>query len=38
MNQEKANKKADGIISNTYSTLMTLGINGYYVFCTDPET
>ena len=33
-----ANKKADGIIRNTYRTLMTRGMKGCYVFCTDPET
>jgi DUF2075 family protein/DNA replication protein DnaC len=35
---EAANKKADGIIRNTYRTLMTRGMKGCYVFCTDPET
>jgi len=38
MNPEVANKKADGIIRNTYRTLMTRGMKGCYVFCTDPET
>lgn len=33
-----ANKKADGIIRNTYRTLMTRGMKGCYIFCTDPET
>ena len=35
---EAANKKADGIIRNTYRTLMTRGMKGCYIFCTDPET
>lgn len=38
MNPDLANKKADGIIRNTYRTLMTRGMKGCYVFCTDPET
>ena len=33
-----ANKKADVIIRNTYRTLMTRGMKGCYIFCTDPET
>lgn len=33
-----ANKKADSIIRNTYRTLMTRGMKGCYIFCTDPET
>ena len=33
-----ANKKADAIIKNTYRTLMTRGMKGCYVFCTDLET
>ncbi|MBU3611127.1 DUF2075 domain-containing protein [Polynucleobacter wuianus] len=37
-NPDLANKKADGIIRNTYRTLMTRGMKGCYVFCTDPET
>ena len=35
---ESANKKADGIIRNTYRTLMTRGMKGCYIFCTDLET
>ena len=35
---ELANNKADGIIRNTYRTLMTRGMKGCYIFCTDPET
>ncbi|WP_049630403.1 DNA/RNA helicase domain-containing protein [Cellvibrio sp. pealriver] len=31
-------KKADQIIKNTYRTLMTRGIKGCYLYCTDPET
>lgn len=37
-NPDLANKKADGIIRNTYRTLMTRGMKGCYVFCTDLET
>ena len=37
-NPDLANKKADGIIRNTYRTLMTRGMIGCYIFCTDPET
>ncbi len=33
-----ANMKADSIIRNTYRTLMTRGMKGCYIFCTDPET
>jgi len=29
---------ADMIIKNTYRTLMTRGMKGCYIFCTDPET
>jgi len=29
---------ADMIIKNTYRTLMTRGMKGCYVYCTDPET
>jgi uncharacterized protein len=38
IDSETANKKADGVIRNTYRTLMTRGMKGCYVFCTDPET
>jgi DUF2075 family protein len=31
-----AEKKADLIIRNTYRTLMTRGMKGCYVYCTDP--
>lgn len=31
-----ADKKADLIIRNTYRTLMTRGMKGCYVYCTDP--
>ncbi|MHB1301466.1 MAG: DNA/RNA helicase domain-containing protein [Burkholderiales bacterium] len=37
-NPELAKRKADAIIKNTYRTLMTRGIKGCYLFCTDPET
>lgn len=30
--------KIDRIIKNTYKTLMTRGMKGCYVFCTDKET
>ena len=33
---EAAEKKADLIIRNTYRTLMTRGMKGCYVYCTDP--
>lgn len=32
---ERANKVADEIIKNTYRTLMTRGMKGCYVYCTD---
>lgn len=35
---EGARSKADAIIRNTYRTLMTRGMKGCYVYCTDPET
>jgi DUF2075 family protein len=35
---ELAKKKADAIIKNTYRTLMTRGLKGCYVYCTDGET
>lgn len=35
---EEARRKADSIIKNTYRTLMTRGMKGCYVYCTDPET
>ena len=34
----EALSKADAIIKNTYRTLMTRGMKGCYVYCTDPET
>ena len=34
---EAAEKKADLIIRNTYRTLMTRGMKGCYVYCTDPD-
>ena len=34
---EGAKKKADLIIKNTYRTLMTRGMKGCYVYCTDRE-
>jgi DUF2075 family protein/DNA replication protein DnaC len=33
-----AKAKADEIIKNTYRTLMTRGMKGCYIFCTDLET
>ena len=33
-----AKEKADRIIKNTYRTLMTRGMKGCYVYCTDEET
>jgi DUF2075 family protein len=32
-----AREKADKIIRNTYKTLMTRGMKGCYIYCTDPE-
>jgi uncharacterized protein len=37
-NPAAAKKKADGIIKNTYRTLMTRGMKGCYLYCTDKET
>ena len=34
-NPEKAKLVADEIIKNTYRTLMTRGMKGCYVYCTD---
>jgi DUF2075 family protein len=34
----KARRDADIIIKNTYRTLMSRGMKGCYVHCTDPET
>ena len=34
---KKANQLADEIIKNTYRTLMTRGMKGCYVYCTDSE-
>lgn len=33
-----ASAKADLIIKNTYRTLLTRGMRGCYIYCTDPET
>ena len=33
--KEKAEQVADEIIKNTYRTLMTIGMKGCYVYCTD---
>jgi DUF2075 family protein len=33
-----ARAKVDAIIRNTYRTLLTRGMKGCYVYCTDPET
>jgi DUF2075 family protein len=35
---EYARIRLDEIIKNTYRTLMTRGMKGCYVYCTDPET
>jgi uncharacterized protein len=35
---EKALALGDMIIKNTYRTLMTRGMKGCYIYCTDPET
>ncbi len=33
-----AHRKADALIKNTYRTLMSRGMKGCYIFCTDRET
>lgn len=33
---DEARKRADEIIKNTYRTLMTRGMKGCYIYCTDP--
>lgn len=35
---ERVAAEADLIIKNTYRTLMTRGMKGCFVYCTDPET
>ena len=35
MNPITAKRIADSIIKNTYRTLMTRGMKGCYVYCTD---
>ena len=35
-NPDKARKRADEIIKNTYRTLLTRGMKGFYIYCTDP--
>lgn len=37
-NPTEAAKLADAIIKNTYRTLMTRGMRGCYIYCTDQET
>lgn len=37
-NPKKAEKVTGMIIKNTYRTLITRGMKGCYVYCTDPET
>ena len=34
-NPDLAEKEADEIIKNTYRTLMTRGMKGCYIYCTD---
>ena len=36
-NPERAQKLADEILKNTYRTLMTRGMKGCYVYCTDSK-
>ena len=36
VNRDDALKLADEIIKNTYRTLMTRGMKGCYIYCTDP--
>ncbi|MES2714643.1 MAG: DUF2075 domain-containing protein [Pseudomonadota bacterium] len=38
LDREGALEKADRIIKNTYRTLMTRGMKGCYLYCTDAET
>jgi DUF2075 family protein len=33
---ERTRERADRIIRNTYRTLMTRGMKGCFVYCTDP--
>ena len=35
-NPDEALARADEIIKNTYRTLMTRGMKGCYIYCTDP--
>ncbi|MDZ7810765.1 MAG: DUF2075 domain-containing protein [Arhodomonas sp.] len=35
---EAADARAEAIIKNTYRTLMTRGLKGCFLYCTDPET
>ncbi len=35
---DQAKQKAEQIIKNTYRTLMTRGMKGCYIYCTDTET
>jgi hypothetical protein len=37
-NPANAQAMADMIIKNTYRTLMTRGMKGCYIYCTDQET
>jgi DUF2075 family protein len=37
-NPQRASARADVLIRNTYRTLMSRGMNGCYVFSSDPET
>ena len=34
---KQAKRRADEIIKNTYRTLLTRGMKGCYVYCTNPE-
>ena len=38
LNPEKAASEADIVIKNTYRTLMTRGMKGCYIYCTDAAT
>lgn len=38
LDREKAEKKAASLIKNTYKTLMSRGLKGCYIYCTDNET
>jgi uncharacterized protein len=38
LDPDRAAAEADPIIKNTYRTLMTRGMKGCFIYCTDDET